>query len=57
MAAHTGQTIAWEQLLNHEHEYAPGVDKLTYDSPAPLQPGPDGKYPIPRPGIVTQREF
>jgi predicted dehydrogenase len=57
MAAHTGQTITWDQMLNHEHEYAPGVDNFTYDSPAPVQPGPDGKYPIPRPGIVTKREY
>jgi len=44
-------------MLNHEHEYAPGVDKFTYDSPAPVQAGPDGTYPIPRPGIVTKREY
>ena len=57
MAAHTGQEITFEQMLNHEHEYAPGVDKLTMDSPSPLLAGPDGKYPVPRPGIVTKREY
>jgi predicted dehydrogenase len=57
MAAHTGQEITFEQMLNHEHEYAPGADKLTMDSPAPLQAGPDGKYPIPMPGIVNDREY
>jgi len=57
MAAHTGQEITFEQMLNHEHEYAPGADKLTMDSPAPLLAGPDGKYPIPMPGIVTNREY
>ncbi len=57
MAAHTGQTITYEQMLNCPHEFAPDVDKLTMDSPAPLQAGPDGKYPVPQPGIITQREF
>ncbi len=57
MAAHTGREITFDDMLNCEHEMAPGVDKLTMDSPAPLLPGPDGKYPIPQPGIVTQREY
>ncbi|MGQ9575507.1 MAG: Gfo/Idh/MocA family protein [Thermoguttaceae bacterium] len=57
MAAHTGQLITYEQMLNCEHEFAPGLDKLTVDSPAPLMPGPDGRYPVPQPGIVTQREY
>jgi predicted dehydrogenase len=57
MAAHTGQVITFEQILNSDHEFAPGVDKLTLDGPAPLKAGPDGKYPIPQPGITKQREY
>ncbi|MBL9199590.1 MAG: Gfo/Idh/MocA family oxidoreductase [Opitutaceae bacterium] len=57
MSAHTGQVITFDQMLNCEHEFAPGLDTLTADSPAPLQPGPDGKYPVPRPGIETKREY
>jgi predicted dehydrogenase len=57
MAAHTGQLITYEQILNCPHEFAPDVDKLTLNSPAPLMVGPDGKYPIPQPGIVTDREY
>jgi len=57
MAAHTGQEITFEQMLNHEHEYAPGADKLTMDSPAPLLANPEGKYPIPMPWIVTNQEY
>jgi predicted dehydrogenase len=57
MAAHTGQEISYEEMLNCEHEFAPGVDKLTMDSPAPLTADKDGKYPIPRPGIVRNREY
>jgi predicted dehydrogenase len=57
MAAHTGQEITFEEMLNSDHEYAPGLDKLTMDSPAPLKAGPDGKYPVPEPGIKKKREF
>ncbi len=57
MAAHTGQEITYDGILNCDHEMAPGLDKLTMDSPAPLQPGPDGRYPVPQPGITKQREY
>jgi len=57
VAAHTGQEITFEEMLNSDHEYAPGVDKLTMDSPAPLLADASGKYPIPEPGIKKKREF
>ena len=57
MAAHTGQEITYEDMLNCEHEMAPGLDKLTSDSPAPLQPDASGRYPVPQPGINRNREY
>jgi predicted dehydrogenase len=57
MAAHTGQETTYEQILNSDHEMAPGLDKFTMDSPAPLQPDADGRYPVPQPGIVKDREY
>ena len=57
MAAHTGQEITYDQMLNCEHEFAPNVDKLTEKSPAPLLPGANGKYPVPMPGMNTKREY
>ena len=56
-AAHNGQEITFEDFLNSEHEYAPSVDKLTMDSPAPLVAAADGKYPVPMPGIVRDKEY
>ena len=44
-------------MLNCEHEFAPGVDKLTMDSPAPVQISPEGTYPVPQPGRLKAREF
>jgi predicted dehydrogenase len=57
MAAHTGQVITYDQMLNCEHEFAPDVDKLTLNSPAPLRADKDARYPVPEPGIKTKREF
>jgi predicted dehydrogenase len=57
MAAHTGRIVTYDEILNHEHEFAPDVDKLTMDGPAPVQADKDGKYPVPQPGVNTKREF
>ena len=57
MAAHTGRTITYDEMLNCDHEFAPGLDQLTKDSPAPLQPNANGRYPVPQPGLNTKREF
>ncbi|HEY2584439.1 MAG TPA: hypothetical protein VGI81_01595, partial [Tepidisphaeraceae bacterium] len=56
MAAHTGQEITFEQMLNSDHEFAPNIDKIDYDSPAPLLPDAKGMYPQPEPGRKT-REY
>jgi hypothetical protein len=57
MAAHTGREITFDEMLHCEHEMAPGVEGFTMDSPAPLQPDANGTYPVPQPGIVTEREY
>ncbi len=57
MAAHTGQVVTYEDMLNCEHEFAPSVDQFTMTSPAPLQMDATGKYPVPEPGIKTDREY
>ena len=57
MAAHTGRLITRDQMLACEHEFAPEVDRLTLDGPAPLRLGSDGRYAVPRPGIETRREY
>ena len=57
MAAHTGQEITFDDMLNCEHEMAPGLDKLTLDGPAPLMASAGGKYPVPMPGITKKREY
>ena len=57
MAVHTGQVITYDQILNSDHEFAPGIDTLTMESPAPLASNDDGRYPIPQPGTIIDREY
>lgn len=57
LAAHTGQLVTYDDMLNHEHEFAPNLDKLTLTSAAPVPAGDTGKYPIPLPGINANREY
>ncbi len=56
MAAHTAQEITFEDMLNSDHEFAPGADKFTFNSPAPVQADANGMYPIPEPG-KKKREY
>jgi predicted dehydrogenase len=56
-AAHTAKEITLDEMLNSPDEYAPGLDQWTADSPAPVQADADGKYPVPMPGIITDREY
>ena len=57
MAAHTGQEITLEQFMKHDHEFGPGIDKLTLDSDSPLMPNDQGKYSVPMPGLVKKKEY
>ena len=57
MAAHTGKVVTLEEMMKHDHEFAPNVDKLTLDGPAPLLADADGKYPVPYPGITKRTEY
>jgi len=57
MAAHTGQVITWDDIYNSDHEFAPDLEKLTKDGPAPLQKLDDGTYPVPMPGYTRKREY
>ncbi|HRQ87797.1 MAG TPA: Gfo/Idh/MocA family oxidoreductase [Bacteroidia bacterium] len=57
MAAHTGQVITYDQILNSEFVMAPNVAELTLQSDSPLMPDADGRYPVPEPGVKIDREY
>jgi predicted dehydrogenase len=56
MAAHIGQEVTFDQMLGCEHNFAPDIDTLTENGPAPVLPDADGKYPLPEPGKKS-REY
>ena len=56
-ATFAGQLVTREQTLNNQHEFAPAVDQLTMTSAAPVRANAQGKYPIPEPGVVIDREY
>jgi hypothetical protein len=57
MAAHTGQEITLDKFLTQGHEFAPGIEHMTMDSPSPLVANDEGKYSVPMPGLVKKREY
>ncbi len=57
MAAHTGQEITFDQILNCPHEMSPGTAEFTINGPAPVMPDADGKYPVPTPGVTRDQEY
>jgi predicted dehydrogenase len=50
MAAHTGEEVTWDDILNCPYEFAPNVDRLVLNGPAPIQADKDGRYLVPEPG-------
>ncbi len=57
MSAHTGQEITWDQMVECPHEFAPNVDKMTAEGPAPVVADAAGRYPVPEPGKKKDREY
>lgn len=56
-AVHTGQVVTFEEMLNDEYVLALDVDKLTFNSPAPVSLGLDTRSPMPQPGRWKEREY
>jgi predicted dehydrogenase len=52
MAAESGTEVTWEEALNSSVQLAPGLENLTMDSPAPVMPDAQGRYPVAMPGFT-----
>lgn len=53
MAAESGKMVTWDEALHSNIKLAPGLDKLTMESPPPVKPDATGRYPIAMPGFTT----
>jgi predicted dehydrogenase len=54
MAAHTGQYVTWDDAMNSDFQYVKDIDKMTFDTPAPIQRDADDIYPAPQPGRTVE---
>ena len=50
MATYSGQIIDWDKAINSRLNLHPSV--YAFDAAAPVNPGPDGFYPVPVPGVT-----
>jgi hypothetical protein len=57
MSTHTAQPVKFDEMLNCQQELAPDVDKLTANSPPPVLPDKNGRYPVPQPGKLVMKEY
>jgi hypothetical protein len=53
-AVHSGRIVTWEEALASKFEWCPNIDHLTDESPAPVMPDSEGRYPAPVPGTWTE---
>ena len=51
MATHGGKRITWEEAWASNLDLSP--KKYAWDADPPVLPGPDGKYPVPTPGVTV----
>ena len=49
-AVHMGRVVTWDEVMASDFQFCADVDKLTVDSPAPVQADAQGRYPAPVPG-------
>ncbi len=52
MAAESGQRVTWDEALASNVELAPGLDRYTMESTAPVVPDDQGRYPVAMPGFT-----
>jgi predicted dehydrogenase len=49
-AVHTGRIITWNEAMASNFQFCPAIDKMNEDTPPPLLPDAQGRYPVPIPG-------
>lgn len=50
LSCYTGREISWDQIQSSHFHYPPKPEDCHDDMEPPTRPGPDGTYPVPRPG-------
>lgn len=50
-AIHTGQIVTWDQAMASNFQWCPGLDAMDENTPPPVTPDENGRYPVPVPGV------
>lgn len=51
ISCYTGKEVTWEQVSRSDYCYPPKPEDCRDDMEPPTKPGPDGSYPVPKPGF------
>ncbi len=52
LSCYTGREVTWEQVNKSDFYYPPKPEECRDDMEPPTEPGPDGRYPVPIPGVT-----
>ena len=53
-AIHSGKIVTWDEAMASNFQFCPNIDTMDYDTPPPVQPDADGRYPVPIPGMWSE---
>ncbi len=52
LSCYTGKEVTWEQANASDFSYAPKPQDCHDNMEPPVKLGPDGSYPVPKPGFT-----
>ncbi|MFW6161993.1 MAG: Gfo/Idh/MocA family protein [Planctomycetota bacterium] len=52
ISCYTGKEVTWKQVLASDFHYPPKPEACRRDMEPPVKPGPDGQYPVRKPGTT-----
>ncbi len=53
-AVHMGKVVAWDEAMASNFQWCPNIDTMDENTPPPVQPDAQGRYPVPVPGAWTE---
>jgi len=54
-AVHSGKLITWDEAMGSNFQFCPDIDTMDYDTTPPVVPDAEGRYPVPIPGVGSER--
>jgi len=53
ISCYTGKEVTWDQINKSDFYYPPKPEDCRDDMEPPVKAGPDGSYPVPKPGFTN----